>query len=311
MARRRIPPLNALYAFESVAEHGSISAAARARGVAQPSISRHIAVLEDWLSVSLLDRQANSVALTADGEELSRTLRDAFDQIELTVRRLQERHAAPVVLGCSSAIAYLWLFPLLPSLREHYPEADLSLFSSENYADFDRSAVDLSIRFGSVTRFPSHAICLIPERAFPVMSPELAKERGLHARSTPADYRTDDLLHHTRGTYGWLNWPAYYEARGHSFRDFDTISSYNNYSLLIDRALAGEGIVMGHAGPIDQFLSSGRLVQVGAPVEREGFGFFLLEGGDKIAKPATPQIRDWLIGQSPHATTIVPEDHHP
>jgi len=297
MARRRLPPLNALSAFESVAEHGSMSAAARARSVAQPSISRHIALLEDWMNVSLVERNANAITLTADGYELSRSVREAFEQIELTVRRLQERHAAPVVLGCSSAIAHLWLMPKLSSLRRNCPEADLSLFSSENYADFNRPGIDLSIRFGQRDRQPADAQMLIAENAFPVAAPGFAKAKGLTVRSTPDDYDAPDLLHHTRGTYGWLNWPAYYEALGIQFSAFETISSYNSYPLLIDRAVAGEGIVMGHKGPIDQYLNAGTLVQVGPPVARANHGYFLLPGNEPSVKPATRQLQAWLLQQ--------------
>lgn len=297
MVRRRLPPLNALAAFESVAEHGSLSAAARSRDVAQPAISRHIALLEDWMAVSLVQRRPNSISLTADGEELSRNLREAFDQIELAVRRLQERHAAPVVLGCSSAIAHLWLMPRLASLRIACPDADLSLFCSENYADFNRPDIDLSIRFGSSDKLPADARLVIPEVAFPVTSPELAGKMGLTVESTPDDYDFDDLLHHTRGTYGWLTWPSYFQALGFQFQAFDTISSYNSYALLIERAKLGEGIVMGHAGPIDQFLQDGSLVRVGAAVQRPNRGFFLLPAREAFDKPTTHQIQEWLLMQ--------------
>lgn len=297
MARRRIPPLNALSAFESVAEYGNLSAAARARGVAQPSISRHIALLEDWMNVALVERKPNAITLTADGLELSRSVREAFDQIELTVRRLQERHAAPVVLGCSWAIAHLWLMPKLSALRRSHPDVDLSLFSSENYADFDRPGIDLSIRFGRRDHLPANAHLLISERAFPAASPDFAQAKGLRATSIPDDYDAADLLHHTRGTYGWINWPAYYEALSCQFSAFDTISSYNSYPLLIDRAVAGEGIVMGHSGPIDQYLETGELVQVGAPVERNDYGFFLLPGHELSDKPAAQQLHTWLLQQ--------------
>lgn len=295
MPRRRLPPLNALSAFEAVAEHGSLSAAARSRGVAQPAVSRHITVLEEWMSVALVERRPNSVTLTADGVELSRNVREAFDQIELAVRRVQERHAAPVVLGCSSAIAYLWLMPQLSSLHLDCPGADLSLFCSENYSDFERPDIDLSIRFGNNGQFPASARMVIPECAFPVAAPEFAEEKGLTDTSTPDEYNPEDLLHHTRGTYGWLNWPAYFEACGFQFEAFETISSYNNYSLLIDRARKGEGIVMGHAGPINQSLEDGSLVRVGAAVQRPSWGFFLIPNAARVDKPSTHEIQGWLL----------------
>jgi len=303
MVRRRLPPLNALSAFESVAEHGNLSAAALARGVAQPSISRHIALLEEWMAVSLVERQANAISLTADGVELSKSVRDAFDRIELAVRRLQERHAAPVVLGCSLAIAHLWLMPKLSSLRSAYPEADLSVFCSENHADFNSSDIDLSIRFGRGDNQPAGARLTIPECVFPVASPDFAGPARLTAASQPQDYSPADLLHHTRGTYGWLNWPSYFGALGFAFQAFDTISSYNNYPLLIDLARAGEGIVLGHAGPIDQFLQDGSLVQVGPAVQRPDHGFFLFPGEQLATRPATRQVHDRLLQQ--HALSPV------
>jgi DNA-binding transcriptional LysR family regulator len=90
---RKLPSLTALRAFEAVARHGSISAAAAELNVTRPAISKQVALLERDLACPLLQRDGNRISLTAAGEAFQNGLRQAFDLITTSVEGLS-RHTA-------------------------------------------------------------------------------------------------------------------------------------------------------------------------------------------------------------------------
>ena len=75
----RLPPLNALRAFETVARHGGLSRAAEELGVTPTAVSRHIKNLEDALGVPLFNREPGVLELTSRGRSYARTLTRSFD----------------------------------------------------------------------------------------------------------------------------------------------------------------------------------------------------------------------------------------
>lgn len=108
---RKWRSLTALRAFEAVARHGSVSAAARELNVTRPAISKQVALLERDLACPLLVRDGNRIALTAAGGELQAGLRQAFDLISATtesVARLATLGDRVRVLVCRD-FASSWL----------------------------------------------------------------------------------------------------------------------------------------------------------------------------------------------------------
>lgn len=108
---RKWRSLTALRAFEAVARHGSVSAAAAELRVTRPAISKQVALLERDLGCALLLREGNRIALTSAGEELQAGLRQAFDLISTaaeTVARRASQGERVRVLACRD-FASSWL----------------------------------------------------------------------------------------------------------------------------------------------------------------------------------------------------------
>src|SRR5258706_13097503 len=83
---RKLPPLNALRAFEVAARAGNFTEAAKSLNVSQGAVSRHIAQLEAFLGLRLFVRGQRQVNLTPQGVEYARVIREAFDRIEFATR---------------------------------------------------------------------------------------------------------------------------------------------------------------------------------------------------------------------------------
>ena len=108
----RLPPLNALRAFEAAARHQGFIAAADELFVTRGAISRQVKILEDHIGVPLFHRNARGVELTAAGQRLCPVLTDAFAMMQREVGRIAD-DAAELRVICPPALSIRWLLPQL------------------------------------------------------------------------------------------------------------------------------------------------------------------------------------------------------
>ena len=95
----KLPPLNALKCLEAAARSQSFSRAAEELHVTQSAVSHQIRLLEDWFGTSLFERRGRQTVPTPKGEELAKSLAEAFDIIGLACKRIAQSDAGPVPVG--------------------------------------------------------------------------------------------------------------------------------------------------------------------------------------------------------------------
>ena len=127
-----IPDLSphALSSLLAIAEHGSVSAAARARGLTQPSISRQIQELERQLGVHLVERTSQGARLTPAGEALADGARDILSGLASLPERVKSRQgevSGRVRVGTTDSIGIYVLPPVLASFVEANPRIDVQV----------------------------------------------------------------------------------------------------------------------------------------------------------------------------------------
>src|SRR6185295_18388676 len=126
--RQRLPPLNALKAFEAAARHESFTRAAAELFVTQGAVSHQVKALETELGVKLFnrERQRQRLVLTEAGRDYLTVVRDALDRIALGTERLLQRQGAGVLtVSTSPDFAAKWLVHRLGGFMEAHPEIDL------------------------------------------------------------------------------------------------------------------------------------------------------------------------------------------
>ena len=149
MLIRRLPPLNALRAFEAAARHLSFSAAASELHVTPAAISHQIKALEDDLGVKLFRRLNREVQLTDAGQACLPGLRDGFDRITEAVGLALRQDAGGILTVSSSpAVAAKFLVPRVEKFRTLHPEIDLRVDASMHLVDFARENVHVALRYG-------------------------------------------------------------------------------------------------------------------------------------------------------------------
>lgn len=140
---------NQAKAFLATAEEGSLSAAARALGLTQPTLGRQVTALEEELGVALFERVGRSLSLTQSGIELLdhvRTMGDAAGLVSLTASGHSESIEGQVCITATDAMSSYHLPHVLEQLQEKAPEIEIEILASNTVQDLRRREADIAIR---------------------------------------------------------------------------------------------------------------------------------------------------------------------
>jgi len=210
----------------------------------------------------------------------------ALDQIREATLRLRPRGAGRSLrVAANFGFAQQWLMPRLPALRRVLPDLVLHLVTSDREEELALADADLSIRFGTGAWPGQRAMKLFDEEAFPVCSPDwLAR----HPRLGQGDLPAASLLHMEESSSRWFTWESWLALPALPRRLI-----YPTYPLLLQAALAGEGVALGWRGLVDELVAEGRLIQLGPGIIRADRGYFLC-----LPEPPSAPARavaDWLL----------------
>ncbi|MCT8180505.1 transcriptional regulator GcvA [Variovorax sp. Varisp41] len=283
---RRLPPLNALRAFEAAARCGNFTRAAHELCVTQGAVSRHIATLEDWLKVQLFERGRHGIRLTPAGQSYHASMRVAFDQIELGTRQLQQSPDEWLLrIKLPPTFAIRWLIPRLARFHARHPRIDVQITTSHKPTDFERDDVDVSIHSEpSPPEGPGYRL-LFRETLLPVCAPALLQRDPPLAQ--PADLAQHALLSSLNRPQ---DWPAWLEAAGLSGVDTHRGLKFENAAMAYQAAAEGLGVMMGLLAFVRDDLASGRLVApLALRLPTEG-GYFMAWRADR---PVPQRVRDF------------------
>ena len=164
---RRLPPLNALRAFEAAARSESLTRAAEELSVTHGAVSHQVKALEATLGIKLFNRERQRLVITEAGREYLEVVREAFDRIAMGTERLVQRQSSGVLtISTSPDFAAKWLVYRLGRFAESHPEIDLRVSAMAHHVDFAREDVDLAVRHGDGNWAGLDVVQLCSERLF-------------------------------------------------------------------------------------------------------------------------------------------------
>src|ERR1700760_4282452 len=150
MDRRRLPPLNALRAFEAAARHMNFSRAADELSVTPGAVSQEMQNLEDYIGAALCRRTPRGLLLTDAAQTALPPLRDAFDRLAEAASLLTAAVAGRrLTLTAPPSFAAKWLVPRLGRFEAAHPQVDVWLQAGMEVVDFAAGEIDLAIRYGA------------------------------------------------------------------------------------------------------------------------------------------------------------------
>lgn len=143
--------LRAMKALLRTVELGSLSAAARALGTTQPTISKLLTDLERQVGAKLVERSSARIQTTAEGERFLETSRRVLEDYDEAIVELQGLRAEPkglVRLAAPVALGQCWLNPLVPAFLERHPGIELEVMLEDRFVDPIEERVDVALRIG-------------------------------------------------------------------------------------------------------------------------------------------------------------------
>ena len=297
---RHLPSLAALRVFEAAGRHLSFTNAAAELCVTTSAVSRQIRALEDEIGRPLFVRQPRGLALTKEGAvyfgrvaEALRRLDDASATLRGTGPRLRLR------LSVLASFAGNWLVPRLPAFERAHPDIDVAMEATTRYADFARDPVDLAIRFGTGPWEGLASEPLFPLEFYPVCRPDRVRGRPPLRGGGPPIRKPADLARHT-----WLEevhiptaWPLWLAAAGVAGLEPARRLTYDHAQLMLDAAMAGQGIALTSDVIAERPLRERRLVRPFAITATAPWTYHLVMRPDDRRDPAVSAFREWIVAE--------------
>jgi len=302
---RRLPPLNALRAFDASARHSSFSRAAEELCVTPAAVSQHIKQLELYFGQELFERRPRGgLELTEAGRACIPGIRQAFELLVDSCARITAL-ADPdrVTLLVSPSLTAKWLVPRLHRFHSANPLIDVQIWANVTGRYHDPHDHDLAIYY-SPGPYPGLEITkIMSESVFPVCSPKLLS--GPHPLHSPVDLRHHVLLHDetmhsvrdftVRDFPGWSDW---LDAAGVQGVDAARGPRIQMSNVVIEAAAEGHGVALGRSCLVLDDLRSGRLVRPFGFDYPARFGYYMVRGSGALERRSVALFHEWLLAEA-------------
>ncbi|ABC89960.1 probable transcriptional regulator protein, LysR family [Rhizobium etli CFN 42] len=274
--------LNGLRALEAVGRLGSLQAAADELGVSVGAVSQQVIKAEAQLGQVIFERTARGMIAAEAGRPVLSALGDGFARLSQAVSIARRKDDTILTISVAPVFAARWLVCRLDRFAERHPDIKLRLDATTNLINPSLGDVDIGIRVGD-GRWPDvNAELLLEQEVFPVCSPEMAAK--LRA---PADILALPAVIDGRAMFSWEIWMR--EA-GLSGATLSTRHVFNDASLCLDAAIAGQGVMLAWQTLAGFSLAEGRLAAPFGIRAKTGFGHYFITA-EGVREPK--KVRDF------------------
>jgi LysR family glycine cleavage system transcriptional activator len=289
---RHLRSLQPLLAFEAAGRHRSFKKAAEEMYLTPSAISRQIGALEEDLGVRLFRRLPRGLELSEAGATYLAEVRQALERLERASDAARGRRAArPLRISVLQAFAGNWLVPRLPRFEAAHPEIDVRLEATTAYADFRHDDVDLAIRYGRPPWPGLHAETLVELQVFPVCRPRGPGEAPLRR---PQDLAQQTWLESVQVPDAWRVW---LEAAGAAHLRPRRRLYYDNAQLVLDAAMAGQGVALVTDLLAERYLREGRLIRPFRTAVASPRTYYLVARAEDLERPQIRAFREWILDE--------------
>ncbi|AMT97591.1 MULTISPECIES: LysR substrate-binding domain-containing protein [Psychrobacter] len=298
MKIKPLPPMNSIVVFEVAARHQSFTQAAEELNVTQGAVSRQIRLLEEYLGKELFFRANRKISLTPTGLQYYQSIYGALLNIAQATGDIKKwRGDRQVTVATTHAMAALWLLPKVAPFQQE-EGIDLRILATDNIVDLHSMDCDVALFYCRVPPVEMKVTPLFPEEVFPVCSPSYLKQFS-NDRSLEKIF-SGTLLNLDEAHKDWMTWPEWFNEVGHPTITPKNKVNINNYTMLLQAAINGQGIALAWGSLVDDYLKSGALVRPIDTVLRTSENFYMLEPlGQHRTSASVTKFREWLLQQLP------------
>ncbi len=278
--------LNGLRAVEAAGRLGSLKAAADELGVTIGAVSQQIIKTEQQLGRVFFERSPRGLVLTPAGESLMPRLKGGFEMLDQAVASARRRDESILTISVAPVFAARWLVPRLDRFAGLFPDIRLRIDATTTHANLETSDVDIGIRVGS-GQWPGVRLeLLLEQEVFPVCTPAMAEKL-----KEPADILQCEAVIDGRSMFSWETW---LKEVGLSGRQMTARHVFNEASLCLDAAIAGQGVMLAWQTLAAYALSVGQLkIPFGVRV-KTGFAHYFVTSPNRRETRTITAFKTWV-----------------
>ncbi len=297
--KRRLPPLNAIRAFEAAARLESISDAADELSVTPTAISHQIRHLENLLDIKLFERSGRNISLTDHGARMLPEITRGMDSLAAAFAETYGNlDTNTVTISTTREFARYWLQPRLGDFYDAFPQLTLNVFASENAVDMSGSEIDVAVRYGAKPAEHSDEIALYQEYYVAAVSRALLTPD----RAARIEFLTKPRLIDVRWENSSLtapSWKVWFEVAGAANFDSYRRMSFDAYNLAFDALKRGHGAALLSRTIVSSVEFDDSFVELEGP-QLPGYFYRVLRSPQAMRKRAVKQFVEWLEETARH-----------
>lgn len=281
--------LTGLYYFHIAATHLSFKDAAEVLSVTQAAISQQVRNLENRLDTKLFVRSHRKISLTRDGQRLHAHTSEGFSALEEGVSHLKS-DTDPFTLKVSvlPSFASLWLVPRLGDFNKKHPEISVLLLPDNALTDFKTQDIDICVRYGSGQYQDVKTVPLMDDHLYAACHPSYQKENDIAQIS---DLKRCLLLEDARPDMNWEHW---LKQLGKEATHYPAALTYEGSNLVVEGAIASQGIALVRHSLAAKFIQSGALVKLFDQQVSSDFIYCLVAPERHFKREKVRLFREWM-----------------
>lgn len=286
---QKLPPLKYLTTFDAAARLESFSKAAEELSLTQSAISQQLLKLEEWVGQPLFFRHGKGVGLTAAGELLHETVREALEKLTSGLMRVEPyKNKDSVIIACPPDFAHGWLTPNLSLLKTTYPTIEVWIVTEKEVREIDRIDVDLVISKRPIYHDDVECVTLLENDTIAICSTQTA-QRIQHLAYPQVLESTPILL--------LENAPVWYEKLPRA--ELKTLkiirgATVDDSRLLLEAVIRGLGIGFVPRALAFQALKDGQVQQLTQVPTQTESRLWLMQSKLKPRTPFSNIVFDWI-----------------
>ncbi len=283
--------LKALYYFEVVARHSSVTLAAEELCVTRAAVSQQVKLLESALKITLFHRHHQSLSLTVEGERLYPHIQKSFREMSAGVAELSNDDTKNTLrLSVLPSFASQWLIPKLNLFYQQHPDISINLELTDNLEVFTDHHIDLAIRFGNGKYENMQSQYVMKDSVYPVCHPDYLKN-GLSIKNLSEARFFEDVSSHNT----WDFW-------GQTDTNQDVMKNispknlvqYDGSHYVVDSALRAQGIAMTRHSLVAESIAQGQLIRPFPDYTDSNLRYFVCAPKENFSLSKVDKFVTWL-----------------
>ncbi|MBF0783939.1 transcriptional regulator GcvA [Muribacter muris] len=291
MNNKKLPPLNALKAFESAARHLNFTKAAEELFVTQAAVSHQIKLLEDFLSIQLFHRRNRVLELTELGLQYFDEIRPLLEQIAKATDKIRAKNSRQILtISVPQTFGMHWLVPRLNDFHQKYPEIEVRIKGVDQDEGLLGKEIDVAIYYGSGKWENVESIRLSEAPLVILASPKFLQENPLNR---PQDLVGKTLLH----VFSRNKWKRTIEHFGLS-GEIDVEESGSMFShtfMALQAAMHQQGIAIANKTLAQHELEQGHLIEPFPTGLNDEKGFYVVFPPQMMEVSKVKQFVEWIL----------------